>query len=125
MTKRALTLLAFVAIALSGCMQFQRKPASEGVTLYAWIVEKTYSTDVLTTYAAALSALRDADVDVYLKRADATSGRIEGSLAGGKRLRISLHVTEDNRTRVSIRAGFFGDRDISLFLLERIRERLG
>ena len=74
--------------------------------------------------AATERALRQMDVTIIASNATAVDGRV--TARSPRRRPVDVRVVEDvdNHSRVSVRVGAFGDEDVSIGLLRRIRREL-
>jgi hypothetical protein len=113
-----------VAVALSGCIVLAAGAAAGGVMYFKGEAEKTYPHSVEKVFNAAVAGLKDANISIYSKGYDSTSGKIEAVLADGKDLKINLRAEGENVTKVKLRIGTFGDRDRSMFIYEKIDKHL-
>jgi hypothetical protein len=73
---------------------------------------------------AAESALKDLELPILSAQASELDGLVVATTAQGEKIHIDLESLADERTRVSIRVGTFGDRDVSDLILARIRDNL-
>jgi len=125
MRRAGLLLVLPVVAVLSGCIVVAAAGAgAAGVVWYRGAAEKSYPTGVIKTYDVTLEVLKANDIVVYEKGADATSGHIEGTLANGKKIKLDLSATGENVTKVKIRIGTWGDKDKTLFLFQKLDDRL-
>jgi len=113
-----------VAASVSGCIVFAAAAGGAGVGYAMGKAEKQYAHGVEKTFDATLAALKEANVVVYSKGADATSGKIEGTLADGKKLTIDLKAAGQGVTKVKMRIGTWGDKDRYQYIFSLIDKRL-
>lgn len=117
-------LVVAMALSLSGCILLVAGAAAGGVVYIKGVAEKTYPHSVENVYNATLAGLKDANIGIYSKGYDATSGSIEAVLADGKKVKITLKAEGDSVTKIGIRIGTWGDKDRSMYIFEKIDKRL-
>ena len=124
--KRMLLLLMVVPVVMSlyGCILAAVAVGATGVIWWKGEAAKNYPYPVMKTYDATLAALKDAEIQVYDKGADAVSGKIEGVLQNGDKVHIKFDASGENVTKVRIRAGRWGDREKSEFNFGKIDKRM-
>ena len=119
-----LAVLVPVVVSLSGCILLAVGAGATGVVWWKGEASKSYPYAVEKTYNAAVKALEANNIVIYSKGADATSGKIEATLADGKKLKINLAPESEGVTKVKVRIGTWGDKDRSLFIFGEIEKRL-
>lgn len=118
------TLASILGVLSSGCVLVAGGAAAAGT--YVWMdgnVESVESAELSEVHAAALGALDEMGVEITEQRADRTAGRIRAETAAGKTVRIDLEPGGVDRTKVRIRVGTMGDKDLSQAILEAMRKR--
>jgi hypothetical protein len=75
-------------------------------------------------WQATLGALEDLELQTYTKNLDGLGGRIEALRADKTKVHIRLKPVSDRSTRIGVRVGTFGSREISNRIHEAIRTRL-
>jgi hypothetical protein len=119
-----LLLVVPVIMSLYGCILAAAAVGATGVLYYQGKASKNYPHPVMKTYDVVLAALKDAEIQVCEKGADATSGKIEGILQNGDKIHIKFDASGEDVTKVSIRIGTFGDRQKSEFIFGKIDKRM-
>lgn len=120
----SLALLAPVLL-LPGCIAVAGAAAGGAGVAYAMgEFEATVEGSPKETVQAARRALDD--LDIHLVASDSTSvdGRVEGRTALDKKVVIAVTRVDDERSKVEIRVGTWGDEALSRRVYERIVERL-
>ncbi len=94
---------------------------------YAWIngnLSRNYKQPIETTWKGSLRALRKLKLKVTERKHDAFNGYIKAELVKGDVVKLSLERWTNNETRVIVRVGMLGDRDISMRVHEQIEKEL-
>lgn len=73
---------------------------------------------------ACLAAFRDLGFHTTRNRSDVLSGKIKAEMADGTTITIWLKSQETGMTRIRLRIGFLGDRDLSVKVLDTIKKHL-
>ncbi len=130
--RSATLLLVAAALANSGCccvlvgagVAAAAGGAGGGYAFYKGKACETYDTDFEDAWAATRGALTDLGMPVVKEEHD--RGFLESRTAEDKRVRIyvkaekSKSAADAPRTRVCVRVAIFGDRHISLRILEQV-----
>lgn len=124
---RSAAALAIASTLLWGCCVLGR-PGAPGTSIgepiyYNGKLEQTLKVSMPAVYEASITMLKDLDLPIIEERADVRSGLLRSESAGGKPIRIELEALEVY-TRVTIRAGLAGDRELALLILKEIKDRL-
>lgn len=94
---------------------------------YAWIngnLSRNYKQPMETTWEGSLHALRKLKLKVTEQKHDAFNGYIKVKLVKGDVVKLSLERWTNNETKVTVRVGALGDRDISMRVHEQIEKEL-
>ena len=120
----ALLLATVSLIALPGCIAVA-VGAGAGVVAYVrGDLETTLATDYNPVVDATRGALKQLEFVKVSDNKDAFKAVIVARTALDKKVEISLTNTGKNLTNIKIRVGVFGDEQISLAILEKIKAGL-
>ena len=75
-------------------------------------------------YDATLKALEELELPVSQKSKDKMSALIVAHDARSKKIKIKLHATTEETTKISIRVGWFGSESKSRMIYEEIQKNL-
>jgi len=101
--------------------------AAAGAGALVWShgrLEETIGEPIDRVHRAARSALADFKATLQEDRLEGPSGVLDGSLPDGRRVQLKTKLAGEKATRISIRVGFWGDRDVSLQVLEQLKKHL-
>jgi hypothetical protein len=118
------------AIALtSGCAALVVGTAvgAAGVAGYAYVKGELKGTEAASldkTWAATQAAMKDLEFVVVNQRKDAVQAELEARTAKSTKVTVDLKSLSDTTTEVRIRVGTFGDKAVSLTILEKIKSKL-
>lgn len=101
--------------------------AAAGAATYAYVSGELRSieqAELQRAVRAGTGAVEALQFKLVSTRSDALYGEINAVTAANKKVVIRLKRIGDNATEVRIRVGTFGDRAISVAILERLRQRL-
>jgi len=119
---RRLIAITLLAPLMSGCFWIVAGGAGAAGT-YVWVngnLSRNYRQPMETTWEGTLHALRVLRLPVEERKHDAFYGIIKARLARGEELRVTLERWTDTETKVTVRAGALGDRNVS----ERVHEEI-
>ena len=128
MKRRTVTMaLALLPLVATGCIVFG-VAGVVGATAYVW-QRGWLRSELVETYdrvhKASRAAARDVDLMIDNDRKDESSGFLDCTDRDGRRVMIKLNTLEDSGgTCVRIRVGFWGDKEMSVRILERIKKHL-
>ena len=127
MLKRFLPgLLALCVLASSGCLAVA-VGAGAGAGTYAYVkgvTEVTYNAPYNDVWRAAGDSLRHFDIRISSQNRDALAGSYKGERHDGTNVIIDVESASRNKTRVAVRVGAFGDRELQETIADDIRNRL-
>ena len=130
-TKSLLTNVCLAgALALTaGCVAVAVGAAvgAAGVAGYAYVKGELKGTEAASldrTWAAAQAALKDLQYSVVSQRKDAQQAELDARTAKDTKVTVQLKGLSDTTTEVRIRVGTFGDKTLSMNILEKIKARL-
>jgi hypothetical protein len=119
-------LLTALALTQSGCLLVAAAAGTGATVAYA-----RGDTDVLLNSSprrvadAAEVAMKDLELVVVSKVVSGVDAKVVGRTARDTRLTVDARAEAGDTSRLSIRAGTFGDDALQAQLLERIRRQLG
>lgn len=116
------------ALALSaGCAAVVVGAAAAGAGGYAYVAGEMKSTETATldrVWTATLGAMGDLSFPVITQKKDPGHAELIARTSTDTKISITLNKFSDTATEVRIRVGTFGDKSLSVAILEKIRKRL-
>jgi uncharacterized lipoprotein len=116
------TILGFLtAVAVVGAV------AGAGAATYAYVngqVESTLGAPYDKTWSATQAAIQDLEFKVTKTTKDALNAELDAKTAEDKSITIKLSHVSDTATKLTIRVGKFGDKQISDAILDKIKKHL-
>jgi hypothetical protein len=117
----AAVMLALLPV-MSGCVAVAAASAAgAGVAWIRGALETTLERDLDRSYRAAQNALRQLEFAVVSERKSGVDAALVARTALDKKVEVVLKQVSTNTTHVSIRVGVFGDEELSLAILDRIK----
>ena len=114
-----------VATVTTGCVAVAAAGAAgAGVAWIRGALESNLESNLDRTYRASQNALRQLEFAVVSERKSGVDASLIARTALDKKVEIVLKKVGDNTTHVSIRVGVFGDEDLSIAILDRIKAGL-
>jgi len=115
-----------VASLCAGCVAFVAGAAGGGTGAVYVLgdLEKDIARPVPVVQRASVSALQELGLPIQSQTGDQLSARIESEFADGKSVRIDIESEQQNRSKLSIRVGVFGNERRSRRILEAIERHL-
>ena len=95
-----------------------------GVAWYKGKLEETVSASVPHVHRAVKEGLRDLNITITEDRHDNLTAEVRGELASGKNVSIDAKSVDSSTTKLTIRVGTFGDKDLSLRIRDAIKKHL-
>lgn len=95
-----------------------------GVAYIRGDLETTERTSIHRVWDATQQAVKELEFAVQETDKDATAAVLKAETADGKRIRIDLTAVEENKTRLYIRVGVFGNQKRSRLILQTIEKYL-
>ena len=130
MSQKRFQLIALLCCFLIGLSACSRKwvaigaaAAAVGAGTYYYIkgdLRRNYEAPMDKTWDATVKALEALKINVESKQNDALTGVINGKLADGKSLSVTLKRISESTTEVGVRIGTFGDRQRSEAIHDKI-----
>lgn len=122
--KKLMSLAAVGLFFLTACGPVAVAGAAAGG--YVWnnnSLQRTYNVSVDRAHSATVSALRDMRMTIRNDEVVATGGKIDATSADNKDVDIRIHP-DDGQTRINIRYGVIGDKDLARMVHEKIQAYL-
>lgn len=117
--------LFFVFPALTGCLAVAAGAGAAGVVAYVrGDLETTVANDYNVVVDATRSAIKNLEFAPISDHKDAFRAELISRTALDKKVEISLTNAGKNLTHIKIRVGVFGDEQMSISILEKIRNGL-
>jgi hypothetical protein len=125
---RCLALLAGLSSAvlgLTGCLAVAAGAGAAGAVAYVrGELETTLTSDYGRVVEATRGALKDLEFAKVSENKDALKAVMVSRTAMDKKVEITLANTGKNLTNIKIRVGVFGDEQMSMSILDKIKARL-
>jgi hypothetical protein len=86
-------------------------------------LKSTEKVSLNRAWKASQIAMRDLEFNITDKGKDAFDAEVMASGAAGKKIKVALKKISDTHIEIRIRIGTFGDKSLSLKILERIKKR--
>jgi len=124
------TRFAFAALALalaassSGCVAAAAGAGAAGAAYVMGSLDASLPANPERIVEASKGVLQDSDIHVLESDATNIDGSVVGRTALDRRVEITVKRVDEKQSKISIRVGTFGDRDVSQDLLDRIRARV-
>lgn len=114
-----------LAFSLNGCVAVLAGAAGAGTVAY---VEGKLESPLNAGYAqsrhAVVLAIKQLEFSLIEQHHDALNAYFTARTASDKKIEIKLSNVSPTATQVEIRVGFFGDRELSLTILSKIKANL-
>ncbi|MEX1017213.1 MAG: DUF3568 family protein [Phycisphaeraceae bacterium] len=121
----AATLLTLIALTSAGCLAVAAAGAAgAGVAYVRGASQGLVKADPATVIEAGEAVVDGMDMTVISSEADQATGELRGRTATDKAVNISATREGDGVSKVRVRVGTFGDRQLSDELYRRIANRL-
>ena len=88
-------------------------------------LEVIYGVPLADVWPRALAAVESLQLHIDRQRIDGLGGEIQARRPDGTTLQVCLKPTGDHSTSVSVRIGFWGDREMSERVQRTIRQQVG
>jgi Protein of unknown function (DUF3568) len=88
-------------------------------------LEVIYGVPLADVWPRALAAVESLQLHIDRQRIDGLGGEIQARRPNGTRVQVCLKPTGDHSTSVSVRIGFWGDREMSERVQRTIRQQVG
>ncbi|QQE11380.1 DUF3568 family protein [Planctomycetota bacterium] len=129
MSKHLSVLLIAIVSLQSGCTLLLVGAAAAGtgagVAYYDGALKATVKAEPQMIAEAAEHVLKDMLITVTVNRHDMISGLVKGVTAEDTTITIKISKEDEHLSKISIRAGLFGNESISRNILDRIKKEIG
>ena len=88
-------------------------------------LEVIYGIPLADVWPRALAAVEGLQLHIDRQRIDGLGGEIQARRPDGTNVQVHLEPTGDHSTSVSVRVGFWGDREMSERVQRAIRQQVG
>jgi len=88
-------------------------------------LEVIYGVPLADVWPRALAAVESLQLHIDVQRIDGLGGEIQAHRPDGTKVQVDLKPTGDHSTSVSVRIGFWGDREMSERVQRNIRQQIG
>ena len=88
-------------------------------------LEVIYGVPLADVWARALAAVESLQLHIDVQRIDGLGGEIQARRPDGTKVQVYLKPNGDHSTSVSVRVGFWGDREMSERVQRNIRQQMG
>jgi len=121
--------LCWLALALTGCTAaLVGAGAGAGVGTYSYLkgeLEVTYPVAYQRVAAATEGAVRDLGFTLEKEEKDAIRCRIDAKMADGTGVKLKVDNVSPKITRLRIKVGWFGNKEVSLQIMRAVEKRMG
>jgi len=128
---RNVIVLMLIMIMCSGCALLIVTAVGGGAAVGAikyvkGEMEGSYASTIGSTWIACEAALKELGIDIFASvKETPTHWMLKGRSEGGKKVKVTLDALPDKVTKVSVRVGIFGDKQLSKKIHNAISRRLG
>jgi hypothetical protein len=88
-------------------------------------LEVIYGVPLADVWPRVLAAIESLQLHIEVQRIDGLGGEIQARRPNGTKVQVDLKPTGDHSTSVSVRVGFWGDREMSERVQRNIRQQVG
>ena len=88
-------------------------------------LEVIYGIPLADVWPRALAAVEGLQLHIDRQRIDGLGGEIQARRPDGTNVQVDLKPTGDHSTSISVRVGFWGDREMSERVQRAIRQQIG
>jgi hypothetical protein len=88
-------------------------------------LEVIYGVPLADVWARTLAAIESLQLHIDVQRIDGLGGEIQARRPDGTKVQVYLKPNGDHSTSVSVRVGFWGDREMSERVQRTIRQQVG
>jgi uncharacterized protein DUF3568 len=92
---------------------------------FARELEVIYGVPLADVWPRVLAAIESLQLHIEVQRIDGLGGEIQARRPNGTKVQVDLKPTGDHSTSVSVRVGFWGDREMSERVQRNIRQQVG
>lgn len=125
MLRTTLMMLAAVSVvALAACSASMHTTEGGSYVYQRGWLETIEHAGLDRTWQAAQDAVADLEFTVGEKAKDSLQAKLEADQADGTDVRINLQRLDDDSTKVRIKVGTFGEREVAELVLNKLRARI-
>jgi len=121
-------LIAGLALATAGCGLLVVGGAAAGgagaAIYYHGKLEKTVDANVKECYRATHKAFKELEMPLNAGEVDYATGSVESNYADGTKVWVDLEQQAEDRTTITVRVGYLGDKQRAMTILEHIEKHL-
>lgn len=118
-------LLVSTTVVVQGCLAAVVGAGAAGTVAYVkGDLEAVEAKDINSVYKATEKTIEELELNVSKKTKDAMSAVIVARDSADKKITIKLSATAEGTTKLSIRAGWFGNETKSRLIYQKILENL-
>lgn len=95
-----------------------------GAIWYKGKLQETVSASVPRVHQAIKSGVRDLNIEITEDKFDNLTAEVRGVLADDRKVSIDAESINSSNTKLSIRVGAFGDKELSQSIIDAIKKYL-
>ncbi len=121
------TIAIILGVSLSGCVALTAGGVGAAAGAYVWVngnLHRHYTAPFESTWDSALTALDRMGYEVVDKSHDEYEGEITAQITKNEGVQVTLERWTNAETRVTVRVGALGDKDISTAIHDEINKAL-
>jgi hypothetical protein len=119
-----LSLALLATTGLSGCLAVAAGAGAAGAVYVMGSLDSTVPGTPETVVDATEGALKDTDIHVLSKDATGIDGSVVGRTALDTKVEITVKRQDEKTSKISIRVGTFGDKELSQQIYDKIKAKL-
>jgi hypothetical protein len=119
-----LGLALLATTSLSSCLAVAAGAGAAGAVYVMGSLDSSVPGTPETVVEASESALKDTDIPVISKGATGIDGDVVGKTALDTKIHITVKKQDEKTSKISIRVGTFGDRELSQQIYDKIKAKL-
>jgi hypothetical protein len=119
-----LSLALFATAGLSGCLAVAAGAGAAGAVYVMGSLDSTLPGNPEAVVDASEGALKDTDIHVLSKDATGIDGSVVGRTALDTKVEITVKKHDEKSSKISIRVGTFGDKELSQQIYDKIKAKL-
>jgi hypothetical protein len=120
-----MSLLASVNGCVTTAVGGGSSPAAGTYSYFSRNLEVIYGVPLADVWPRVLAAVESLQLHIDRQRIDGLGGEIQARRPDGTTVQVCLKPTGDHSTSVSVRVGFWGDREMSERVQRTIRQQVG
>jgi hypothetical protein len=124
MNARIVIAALVLSIASSGCVVAAAGAGAAGAAYVMGSLDASLPANPERIVEASKDVLKDSDIHVLESDATSVDGTVVGRTALDRKIEITVKRVDDKQSKISIRVGTFGDKEVSQDLFDRIKARV-